>query len=154
MLLPQLLFNNLKDLRWRNVFHTLGCIKPAICRVFCIVARAAPDTALQDGSGWADRAGMGRIGRAMYSDQRRSDRRRDMHGAAISTDEQVSALQQRCQLLQAGFSGQVDRLLLHAAGYTLYQREVIGRARQHDLYPLLAYKTIKQRGPVRNGPAF
>ena len=96
---------------------------------------------------------MRRVGRAMNGDQWRADGACDMHGAAVSRNEQVSALQEGGQLRQAGFSGEVDGLLRHVLGDALDQRPVARLRRSVRPGRLLAYEPVEQSGPVGNGPA-
>jgi hypothetical protein len=49
----------------------------------------------------------------MYSDERRSNSSRDVHGTTITTNKQVCSIQESDKLGQACFTGQIDSLLLH-----------------------------------------
>ena len=55
----------------------------------------------------------------MDSDERCSNGCRNVHWATITTNDQVCPLQERNELGQACFTGQVDSLLLHLVQYAL-----------------------------------
>src|SRR5258708_322491 len=152
--LPKLLLCHGKDLRGQDILHTLSCEEAAIRRLFGRVTGTTPDLATQDRRVMAHRSGERGIRWPVDGDQWRLHCTGHVHWPAITADQQVSTLEERRKLGQAGLARQVERLLAHARGDFLDQWQIAGGAGQDHMRVLLAYQAVKQRSPVGNRPAF
>src|SRR5260370_33103901 len=102
----------------------------------------------------ADRATHYRVGGTVYSDQWGAYRRRDMHGATVTRNDQVGTLEQGCQLCQACLTCHIDWLFMCATQDSLNERQIVRCSCQNNGHAIFADKPVDQLGPVRNGPAF
>ena len=64
----------------------------------------------------------------MDGDERRSNGSRDVHGAAITTDNQVRSFQESDKLGQVCFTDQIYGLLLHLACYAFDEWFIVRRS--------------------------
>ena len=82
--LAQLFASNCEDLSRRHILHTLRGKKATVRRVFCLVARTAPDITPQYRRMVADRTRERGIGWSVDSDQRCFYRARHVHRPTIT----------------------------------------------------------------------